>query len=96
MDGLLSLLDYGVLLQVDRDFGRVQQRVVDEAVMHGALDALAVLLGEVDGSFDFDAKIIDARHGIFRFVGDDADVRAFSCELEFAEILRGVKSGARC
>jgi hypothetical protein len=53
IDGLLSLLDYGALLQVDCDFGRVQQSVVDEAVMHGALDARAVLLGLAPAAFRF-------------------------------------------
>jgi hypothetical protein len=38
------LLDCGVLLQVDCDFWQVEERVVDQAVMHGALDPGAVLI----------------------------------------------------
>ena len=68
----------------DGDFGWVKQRVVDEAVMDGALDSGAVLVGEFDGGFDFDAEVVEASDGGFDFVGGDADAGAFRREMEFA------------
>ena len=65
-----------MLLYVDRDLRRLEQGVVDQAVVDGALHAGAVLVREVDRGFDFDAEVLEARYRIFHLVGDDADMRA--------------------
>jgi len=73
-----------LVLDFDGDFGRVEQGVVDQAVMDGAFDSGAMLFRQVHGSLNFDAEIVNSRDGVFHFVGQDADVRAFRGELEFA------------
>ena len=82
------------ILDFDCDLGWVEQGVVDEALMDGAFDSGAMLFRQVYGSFNFDAEIVDSRDRFFHFVGPYADVGAFGGELEFAEILRSVESGA--
>ena len=91
----LLLCSYRVFLYFDRDLGRVEKRVVDQAVVYGAFHSGAVLFRQLERGFDFDAEIVEAG-GIFGFVGDDADVGAFRGELELAQVLRRVESGARC
>jgi hypothetical protein len=69
-------LDYGVLLQVDCDFRRVEERVVDEAVMYGAFNPQAVCGGKLELRFDFNAEVVEAG-GVFGFVGQDTDTSTF-------------------
>ena len=46
--------------------------------MDSAFYTGAVLVGEVDRGFDFDAEVLDSWYRIFHFVGDDADMRALA------------------
>ena len=66
-----------VLFDFDFDLRRVEQRVVDEAVMDGAFDSGAVLVRQLEWSFDLDAEIVYPGDRVFNFVGDDPDTRAF-------------------
>lgn len=93
---LLLLLRRGrKFFYVDRDLGRVEERVVNQAVMDDSFDAGSMLVRQLQRRFDLDTEVVDAGDGILDFVGGDADVRAFSRELEFTKILRGIESGAR-
>src|SRR5579859_1369382 len=84
--------DMGV--DIDCDLGWVEERVVDQAVMDGALDAGAMLVGQFHRSFDFDAEVVDAGGGVFDFVGGDANAGAVGREMVLAQVLGGVVGGA--
>ena len=50
--------------------------------MHGTLDALTVLDGQLQRRFNFYAEVIEAG-GVFSFVGQDPDASAFVASLNF-------------
>jgi hypothetical protein len=52
-------------------------------MMDSALDASLILLRQLDWSFDFDPKIVDARHRLFDFVGGHSHLSSLSRQLEF-------------
>jgi len=81
------------LLDFNGDLRRVKQRVVNQAVVDGALDSFAMLRREIQRSFDFNAEIVEAR-GVFGLISNNPDACAFGCQLVIAQILRGIESGA--
>src|SRR5215831_7074286 len=76
----------GGLPDVDRNFRRMQQRVVNQAMMDRALDPGLMLLGQLDWSLDLDPKIVDARRRLFDFVGGQSHSSALARQLEFAKV----------
>ena len=65
-----------VLFNIDRDLRRMQQRVMDQAVVDGPLHPGAVLVWQIEGCFDLNANVIDSRDWILHFICAHAHVRA--------------------
>jgi len=76
----------------DHDAGRMQERVVNQAMMHGVFHSGPMLFTERRGCFDSNVKIVDAS-GVLQFFGSDADAGTFRCQFVFPQILRGVETG---
>jgi hypothetical protein len=80
-------------LDGEGDGGRVEERVVDEAVVDGLLHAFALLGGEVDGYGDSDVEVGYAR-GVRNLVGSDVDAGARCGDALLLEVSDGVERGA--
>src|SRR5579871_2855963 len=57
---------------------RMQQGIVNQAMMHGLLHAGLVLLRQADWHIDLYAEIVQAS-GVLQFIGVNAYYRALSC-----------------
>jgi len=77
----------------DGDGGGMEERVVDQALVDGAVDAFDVLGIEAGGDFDSDVEIVEAGRG-GAFVGGDADFGALGGKVVLAQVGGGVKGGA--
>lgn len=66
-----------------------------QAVCDGLIEALALILGELNGRVDFNHKIGHACDWVFHFFAGNAYARAFRGRLILAQILDGAKAGAR-
>ena len=76
------------------DCGRVEQGVVDEAMMDGLLEPRQVFWREFDWHRQFDLEIIHARR-VGNFVGGNVDTGTRSRDAFFLQIGHGVVGRAR-
>ncbi len=80
--------------QLNLDLRRLQERVVNQAVMHGAHESLRLFLRQRDGAHNMNAKVSNSGR-LFQLVCGHCDLHACLPEIAGLQILHGVEGRAR-
>ena len=67
----------------DCDFGRIEQSIVNQAIVDSTVNTIEVLLVQIAGDFKGNAKIVQTR-GPFGFIGGDPNDCAFGGQFLFS------------
>jgi len=78
---------------LQRDLGRMKQRVMNQAVVDRVLHTFTVLVTEIARNINLNPKVVHTRRRVFDFVSRDPNPCSGSGKFVFPEVLRGVVAG---
>jgi hypothetical protein len=83
-------------MNLNRNRRGMEQRVVNQALMHGAIDPFEMLGIQPGGYIDEDAEVVQTRRAVLQaLLGGDADFGSGFGELVFAQVSSGIERSAR-